>query len=402
MDEAGFKELKIHNEWELELSQGYYVCPYPSVCFVFKSAKKPSFNNRLKVVAAHIDQPCLTIKPNPEMIVEGYVKLNTEIYGSPILNTWFDRPLSIAGKVVLRSEDVFKPKIEYVDIEKSIMTIPNLAIHMNKEVNNGVKINKQEDLLPLVALINKQLENDNYFINYIANMLNVDVAEILDFELFVYIDEKGKIIGMNDDFISAPRLDDLSMVHAALTAMITSIPDSGINCIALFDNEEIGSRTKQGADSSLFNWVLEKIADSYYFNKSSYYRALLSNSLIISADLAHALHPNNINKHDPTNHPILGNGVVIKMSALQKYSTDSEAIGIFQQICDKAGIYYQKFVNHSNEVGGKTLGSILSSHLPIKCIDVGIPCLAMHSARELIAVEDHYNIFEVFKIFYKI
>ena len=400
LDKLGYKELKMGEEWIVEKGSKYYISPYPTCCFIFDVSKNFEEKDGFRIIASHTDSPCFRIKPSPEITENNYMKLNTEVYGGPILNTWFDRPLSLAGKVAIKSNDVFKPEIQYIDLEKAILTIPNLAIHMNREINKGVEINKQIDVLPLIGLLNEELNKDNYFMDYLADRLDVSVDQILDFDLYMYVMDESMIIGLNDEFISAPRLDDLAMVHASITALLESIPETGVNCVALFDNEEIGSKTKQGADSTLFAMVLERFAECLYSNKSNFNRALFTSTFMISADGAHALHPNKPQKHDPTNRPELGKGIVVKLSGNHSYVTDSESIAIFQQLCQEANVPFQKFVNHSNETGGKTLGPIASSYIPIRAVDVGHPTLAMHSAKELIACSDHLDIIKIFNKFF--
>ncbi|MFP4698177.1 MAG: M18 family aminopeptidase [Eubacteriales bacterium] len=399
LDNVGFIELKSDKDWDVRRGNRYYLSPYPSSLFVFDIPKEINLNNGFRIISAHTDQPCFRIKPSTEMREEGYLKINTEVYGGPILNTWLDRPLSIAGKVALRNEDVMNPKIEFIDIKKPIMIIPNLAIHMNKEVNKGFELNRQRDMIPLAGILNNQLNKEDYFLDFLAEHLKVNIEDILDFDLFVYLAEKGEVIGLYDDFISAPRLDDLAMVYASINAIIETKATSAINIVALFDNEEIGSRTKQGADSELFSMILERLTMELDIDKTQYYQSL-TKSFMISADMAHALHPNHPEKHDPTNQPMIGKGIVLKISGNQRYSTDSEAIAVFQQICEKGEIPYQKYVNRSDEVGGKTLGPLATAYVPVRSVDVGNPMLAMHSSRELMGVEDHYHTIEALKMFF--
>ncbi|TCT14621.1 aspartyl aminopeptidase [Natranaerovirga pectinivora] len=399
--EDGFKEICFEDEWQFDFGGSYFVSPFPSCLFAFSIPKRLEFNQGFRIISAHTDQPCFRVKPSPELTSEGYLKVNTEVYGGPILNTWMDRPLSVSGKVVLRSECVMAPDVRFIDIRKPIFIIPNLAIHMNREVNRGIELNRQVDMLPLAGLIDEKLNNNQFFMYYLAQELGVKTDDILDFDLFVYATEKGEIIGLSNELLSAPRLDDLAMVYGATTAIIESKPKTGVNIIALFDNEEIGSKSKQGADSILFNMVLEKMASGMYLERNQFLR-IFSKSFNVSADMAHAVHPNRPDKHDPTNRPVIGKGIVIKISGEQKYATDSESIGIFQQICEAAGVKYQKFVNRSDEIGGKTLGPITTSYVPIKTVDIGAPMLGMHSARELMGVSDCENVISVFNTFFSL
>lgn len=387
LKKAGFTELELSKNWTLTKAGKYYVKAYGTTLFAFTVGENLSDTLNFRIAAAHTDHPCFKIKPNAEMSNQDYLKLNTDVYGGPIVNTWLDRPLSIAGKVAIRSEQVFQPEIRYVDFESPLLTIPNLAIHMNREVNKGVELNRQSDTLPVLGLLKETLNKDQFFLEYLAKKLGVDVKDILDFDLYVYNCEEGCMVGMDEDFISAPRLDNLTSCYALLEAIIHGTRTKDVNVIALFDNEEIGSKTKQGADSNLLGFVLEKICDALSYNHTDFYNAILG-SMFLSVDVAHAIHPNRTEKSDPTNQVKLNEGFVIKLNSNQKYATDSEAIGIVQQICDSKEIKYQKYVNRSDIAGGGTLGSITSSWLPMMTVDMGIPMLAMHSARETMGAKD--------------
>lgn len=397
----GFSELKLNEKWQLKVGGRYFVIKNSSslIAFVINSDE---MKDGFRIIGSHSDSPTFRIKPNAEMSVENtYLKLNTETYGGAILSTWFDRPLAIAGRVVLKSKNALCPEEEIINIRKPICIIPNLAIHMNGTINDGYKFNKQKDTLPLVGLINETLEKDEFLLNEISNTLSVNKEDILDFDLYLYEYEKGSIIGPNEEFISSSRLDNLSMAHASLYGMIDSIGNRGINIAAIFDNEEVGSATKQGADSNMLLNVLERICISLEKDREDFFTAIYS-SFMISADLAHALHPNITEKHDPTNRPVMGGGPVIKISANQSYTSDAFSIGVYKNICEKCGVKYQQFVNRSDERGGSTIGPISSTHLDINSVDIGSPILSMHSIRELGSVQDHYNIYKTFVEFYQI
>lgn len=397
----GFEELNLNKKWQLKVGGKYFITKNMSsiIAFVINS---DSIEDGFRIIGTHSDSPTFRIKPNAEMTLENtYLKLNTESYGGAILSTWFDRPLSIAGRVVLKSENILFPKEEIININRPICIIPNIAIHMNRSVNEGYKFNKQKDTLPLVGLINETLEKDDFIINQISKELNVNKEEILDFDLYLYEYEKGSIIGPNEEFISSSRLDNLSMAHASLHGIINARGKNGINISCIFDNEEVGSSTKQGADSNMLINLLERICISLGKDREEFLSSLNS-SFMISADLAHALHPNIIEKHDPTNRPVMGNGPVIKISANQAYTSDAFSSGVYKNICDKCGVKYQQFVNRSDERGGSTIGPISATHLDINSVDVGSPILSMHSIRELGSVEDHYNIYKTFVEFYQI
>lgn len=398
----GFKKLNLQDKWNLEKEGKYYTSKNNSAIIAFKVGKGEIEEDGFKLIGAHTDAPTFKIKPSPEMRVENkYLKLNTEVYGGPILNTWFDRPLSIAGRVSVKTENLLKPKEILINMEKPLLIIPNLAIHMNREVNKGVEINAQTDTLPLVSNINDKFEKDNFLLKIISKHLNIEVESILDFELFLYGTEKGSLVGLNEEFISVGKLDNLSMVHAGLNGLIDSGVGRASNVLVCFDNEEVGSGTKQGAGSPMLRTILERITISMGKDKEDYYRAL-ANSFLISADQAHALHPNHIDKNDPTNKPVINGGPAIKLAANQAYTTDSFSSSVYQGICKAADIPLQRFVNRSDTRGGSTIGPISSSQLDIASVDIGNPILAMHSIRELGGVIDHYNIYKSFKEFYRI
>lgn len=397
----GFDELKMNEKWQLKVGGKYFITKNSSslTAFVINS---DNMQDGFRIIGSHSDSPTFRIKPNAEMTVENtYLKLNTEGYGGAILSTWFDRPLSIAGRVVLKSENVLYPREEIININRPVCIIPNIAIHMNRSINDGYKINKQKDTLPLVGLINDTLEKDKFLLKEISKELNIDKKDILDFDLYLYEYEKGSIIGPNEEFISSSRLDNLSMAHASLYGLIDSKGKHGINIVSIFDNEEVGSSTKQGADSNMLLNLLERICISLGKDREDFFSAIYS-SFMISADLAHALHPNIVEKHDPTNKPIMGGGPVIKISANQAYTSDAFSAGVYKNICEKCGVKYQQFVNRSDEKGGSTIGPISSTHLDINSVDIGSPILSMHSIRELGSVEDHFNIYKTFVGFYQI
>lgn len=399
LNENGFIEIKESDKWDLKAKGKYYVVKNDSALIAFEIGSGNIEETGLRLIGAHTDVPGFRIKPNPQMISEGkYIKLNTEVYGGPILHTWFDRPLSIAGKVSLRGKSPLKPETKLVNINKPLLIIPSLAIHMNREVNEGFKINKQVDTIPLLGLINEKLEKEDYLMNLLADELKVNKEDILNFELGLYEYEKGMLIGMNEELISSGRFDDLWMVYAGIRALIDSSENEATKVMICIDNEEIGSLTAEGANSTLLNNILERIAIGLGKNKEEYYRAL-ANSIMISADLAHAVHPNLGSKHDPTNRPILEGGPVLKIAASGSYSTDSFNGAIFAGVCETAGVPFQKFVNRSDVRGGTTIGPVTAANLTIPVIDMGAPVLGMHSIRELASVKDNYYTIKAFTEF---
>lgn len=399
LKDNGFIDLDPKSRWELKKNGRYFTVVNDSALIAFVIGEENVEEQGFRMIAAHTDSPGFKLKPFPDMRVKDYIKLNTESYGGPILHTWLDRPLSIAGRVALRSQNPFIPTKKLIDFKEPIVIIPSLSIHMNRTVNEGVKFNKQKDTLPLLGIESEEFGEKNRIFRLIAQNIDVKIEEILDFDLFLYTVEKGLITGMNKEFISSPKLDDLAMVHAGLEALIHAKPSSGINVLVCYDNEEIGSATRQGADSPILPYILERILLSLGKGREEYFRAL-ANSYMISADMAHALHPNYEEKQDPTHHPLINGGPVIKINANQKYATDADTSAVYQEICQKAGVPVQKFVNRSDELGGTTIGPIGATQLGIRCVDVGNSMLAMHSVRELGGVLDHEYIIKSFEAFY--
>ncbi|TGY42273.1 M18 family aminopeptidase [Clostridium sartagoforme] len=400
LDSNGFSEVKESDKWDLQKDGKYYVIKNDSALIAFTVGNGELEEDGFKLIGAHTDSPGFRIKANPEMVAEGkYLKLNTEVYGGPLLYTWFDRPLGIAGKVSLKGKSPLKPEVKLVNINKPLLIIPSVAIHMNRSVNEGFAVNKQKDALPLLALINEKFEKNNYLVNAIAKELNVEAESILGFDLGLYEIEKGSLTGINEEFISAGRLDDMWMVYAGIKALIDSKSNKSTKVMVCMDNEEIGSLTPQGANSALLLNILERIALALGKDREELHRAL-ANSIMISADLAHAVHPNAEEKHDPTNRPVLGNGPVLKTAASGSYSTDSYNAAIFEGLCSAANVPYQKFFNRSDVRGGTTIGPITSSLLTIPVMDMGAPLLSMHSIRELATVIDNVYSVKLFTEFF--
>ena len=386
----------------IEIGQKFYVTKNGSSIYAFHVGSRPLAEAGFHVICAHCDSPTFRIKPNAEICCEqGITKLNTELYGGAIMSTWFDRPLSLAGRVILRSDDAMHPATQLLHIRRPLLQIPNLAIHFNREVNDGVKLSKQKDMLPLLGIVTNELEKKQMLLNLIAEELQVDKKDIIDFDLYLYDTTPACTFGVHDEFISAGRLDDLSMVHAGLTALIESEGTAeATRILAIFDNEETGSQTKQGAGSPFLASIIQRIVLSQGGTTEDFHRAV-EKAFMVSADNAHAWHPNYSEKYDPTNHPVLGGGPVIKFNAAQKYASDALSAAVFQQLCEQAGVPCQRFVNHSDVAGGSTLGNILASSLPLRGVDIGNPILAMHSVRETGAAIDHEYCIKAFKQFYQ-
>ena len=380
-----------------------YTTKNDSSIYAFHIGKQPMADAGFRMICAHCDSPTFRIKPNAEMTSEGgIVRLNTEVYGGPIMSTWMDRPLSLAGRVILRTDDVMHPRTALLHIKRPLLTIANLAIHFNRQVNDGVKLSKQKDMLPLLGIISNELESGNMLMNVICEELQVKAADIIDFDLYLYDTTPACTVGVHDEFISAGRLDDLSMVHAGLMALLDSDKDTPevTSVLAIFDNEETGSQTKQGAGSPFLSQMLQRIVCQQGGSLENFYRSV-EKAFMVSADNAHAWHPNYSEKYDPTNHPVLGGGPAIKFNAAQKYASDAVSAAVFASICEKAGVPCQRFVNHSDVAGGSTLGNILASSLPLRGVDMGNPILGMHSVRETGSVKDHEYCIAAFSTFYK-
>ncbi len=400
LEEKGYTFLDIKSEWNIEKGGKYYTTKSDSALFAFQIGTDEPEESGLKLISAHSDSPGFKVKPQPEMLVnDKYLKLNTEVYGGPILMTWLDRPLSLAGRVLLKGDHPLFPKSQLIDFRKPLLIIPSIAIHLNRSVNDGVELNKQVDMLPLMGIVSDTLEKDNYLLKMIAEELKVDASDILDFDLFVYEYEKGCLVGPNQEFISSPKLDDLAMVHAGLKAMLAQNNSATTNILCVFDNEEVGSVTKQGAGSPVLRNIIERIMEKLGKSQEEYQRSIYK-SFMISADMAHSIHPNHPEKHDPVLHPIMNEGPVIKIHANQKYTTDGESGAIFETICKQADVPVQKFVNRSDMVGGSTLGNVSTGKIDIRTVDIGNPMLGMHSVRELGGTLDHSYVTKAFETFY--
>ena len=382
----------------------FFVTKNDSSIYAFRIGRKPLAEAGFHMICAHSDSPTFRIKPNAEMLCEGgLVKLNTEVYGGPIMSTWFDRPLTLAGRVIVRSQDVMRPDTMLLHIKRPLLQISNLAIHFNRQVNDGVKLSRQKDVLPLLGQITSQLEVGNLLLNVILEELNkqrpVSREDILDFDLYLADTAPACTFGVHNEFISSGRLDDLSMCFAGLEAILAAADSDTTQVLGIFDNEETGSQTKQGAGSPFLSYMLRRIALAQSGTEEAYYQAV-ERAFMISADNAHAWHPNYPEKYDPTNHPMLGGGPVIKFNAAQKYASDAASAAVFAGICAKAGVPCQRFVNHSDVAGGSTLGNILASSIPLRGVDMGNAILAMHSCRETGSVRDHEYCVKVFTEYY--
>ena len=392
LNAEGFIELVEGRSWQIEKGKKYYVTRNLSSIIAFKIPEN-DFKN-FHIVASHSDSPTFKIKENAEIEVNNkYVKLNTEKYGGMICSTWFDRPLSIAGRILVKEGKLVKTHL--VNIDKDLVIIPNLAIHMNRAVNDGYKYNAQIDMLPLYG----DNTSKGSLMKTVAQSVGVEEDSILGTDLFLYNRMRGTKIGANSEYISSPRLDDLECSYASLSAFLSETNSNSASVYCVFDNEEVGSGTKQGADSTLLYDVLRRINMCLGNSEEDYYK-LIASSFMVSADNAHALHPNYSDKSDPTNKVYINDGIVIKYNANQKYTTDAVSASIFKSICDSVNVPYQTFTNRSDILGGSTLGNISNAHVSLNTIDIGLAQLAMHSTYETAGAKDVTYLIEALKAFY--
>ncbi|MBQ7955435.1 MAG: M18 family aminopeptidase [Lachnospiraceae bacterium] len=390
--DKGYEQLDEKAVWALKKGGKYFAVRNQSalIAFAIPDGEICGFH----MTSSHSDSPTFKVKENPEMAVEDhYIKLNTEKYGGMIHSTWMDRPLSVAGRVTVLEDGKVLSKL--VNVDKDLLVIPSVAIHMNREVNNGVALNPQVDLLPLFAGDGKK----DTFMKTVAKAAGVKEADILSHDLFLYVRDKGRTLGRDGEFVLSPKLDDLQCVYASTVAMIESKPVNYINICAVFDNEEVGSGTKQGADSTFLEDVLCRIGEGLELSGSEYCR-LIADSFMISADNGHAVHPNHPEKADPTNRPYINGGIVIKYHGSQKYATDAMSAGVLKSLCKEADVPCQTYANRSDIAGGSTLGNISTAHVSVPTVDIGLPQLAMHSAVETGGTLDTQYAVKMFKVFY--
>ena len=380
LTENGFEVLSEKEYWKLVPGGKYLVTRNNSALIAFCIPEKES--RVFHIMASHSDSPSFKIKENPEIKVDNsYVKLNVEKYGGMLMAPWFDRPLSVAGRVIIRRNGGLEEKL--VNIKRDLVMIPNLAIHMNREANNGVAYNPQKDLQPLFAAGN----TDRTLLEIIAEQTGIKKEDIISHDLFLYNRMPGTVWGADREFVSSARLDDLQCAFASMEGLLRAQNHESIAVHCVMDNEEVGSGTKQGAASTFLKDTLLRINMGLGRTYEEYLMTL-AGSFMVSADNAHALHPNYTDKTDPTNHPVLNKGIVIKFNANQKYCTDAVSAAIFKELCTKAGVPYQTFVNRSDIAGGSTLGNISNTQGPMNTVDIGLPQLAMHSPYETAGVKD--------------
>ncbi len=389
----GFTYLDEFSPWQLKRGGNYYTIKDKTSLIAFKIGLK-SHSTRYNIVASHLDSPNLKIKPNGLIDGKNFTSLNVEVYGGPIFSTWFDRPLSIAGRIILKKGNTFESK--NINIDEDLLVIPNMSVHLNPDANSGMKINPQVDLLPLLS------EGGRYktIEAFLSEKLGIKENDIISHDLSVYNRDVPKVIGANQEYFISPRIDNLECAYSSLEGFLEANNEKSINVYASFNNEEVGSMTKQGADSTFLYDTLQRISSVLGESLENFLIAQ-SNSVIVSADNAHSIHPNHPEKSDPTNNVKMNGGIVLKHNASYRYTTDALSESIMIESCNKAGAAYQHYTNRSDQRGGGTLGAISSSHLSIPSVDIGLAQLAMHSASETAGTKDYQTMIDTLKAFYE-
>lgn len=396
LESAGFKRLAEEEHWEIRAGGRYYVMRNDSALLAFEV---PQRFEGIRITASHCDSPYFKIKENPEMSRQGYVVLNVERYGGMILAPWFDRPLGAAGRLCVQTEDG-DVRTCLVDFHEDLLMIPSLAIHMDRSVNEGVKWNVQDQMLPLYALMGSMDESSSgSLVKRAASLAGVAAENVLGYDLYVYNRQKGCIWGPEGEFLSAPRLDDLQCAFACLKGFLGGTRQEHLCVYALLDNEEVGSFTRQGAASTFLKDVLKRLylALGRDFEQ---YQMDLAKGFMLSTDNAHAVHPNFAGKADPVNRPVIGRGVVLKFAASQKYCTDAYSAALFRKLSTKAGCPVQVYTNRSDMAGGSTLGNLSNNQVSIPTADIGLPQLAMHSPFETAGTRDGEDLVRITRLFF--
>ena len=391
--ENGYTELKEYEKWKIEPGHAYFVKRNDSSIIAFEIPEKGFAP--FMAAAAHTDSPSFRIKPHPEMKGSGCVRINTEGYGGMLCAPWFDRPLSCAGRLMVKTENGFESRLFKSD--QDLFLIPSLAIHMNRTANDNASLNKQKDLMPLFTL---DSEEKLSLYDVIAEEAGIEPDSILDSDLLLYVREEPRVWGAKKEFISAGHLDDLYCAWGLTQGMIQSEHENAIKALALFDNEEVGSLTKQGAYSTFFYDTLKRISISLGKDEEDFLMAL-SESFLVSADNAHAVHPNYPEKMDPVNQPKMNGGIVIKFNGNQKYTSDAYSASVMRRVCEKAEVPVQEFVNRSDSAGGSTLGNLSNVQVSLNAVDIGLAQLAMHSCYETAGLKDGEYLVKAMKCYYE-
>lgn len=393
LEEKGFVRLLEHQSWKLEPGCGYYVTRNGSSVIAFRIPEQ-SFEG-FQLICSHTDSPSFKVKEHPEMEADKkYTKLNVEKYGGMLCAPWFDRPLSVAGRVLVREGNEIRQVL--VNVDRDLLMIPSMAIHMNRNANDGYAYNAQTDMCPVFG--DEQAKDS--FVQLIAEQAGVEVDQILGTDLFLYNRQKGCIWGGAEEFVASPRLDDLQCLYASLQGFLAAEQPGSASVFCAFDNEETGSVSRQGAASTFLQDTLRRINYALGHSEEEYLR-LIAGSFMISADNAHAVHPNHPEAADPVNRPQMNHGIVIKYNANQKYTTDAVSAAVFESLCEKAGVPYQVFTNRSDMAGGSTLGNISNTQVSMRCVDIGLAQLAMHSPYEMAGKKDTLYLKRVSEMFYR-
>lgn len=394
LDQAGYQRLKECDGWTLEQGGKYYVTRNGSSIIAFHVGQQLD-NYHFQITASHSDSPSYKVKEKAELKGKGgYLQLNTEGYGGMICSSWLDRPLSLAGRVLVRQGNVVETRL--LNIDRDLLLIPNVAIHMNREVNSGMKYNQQVDMLPLFSAGEC---GENSYYELIAQELGVKPENVVGCDLYLYPRVAPSLWGAKEEFISSPRLDDLQCTYTSMKALVDSHNPHGVNVCCCFDNEEVGSGTKQGALSTFLRDVLQRVHAALGHAPEDYFRAV-AKSFMVSCDNAHAVHPNHPEKTDGENCVYMNQGIVVKFSANQKYTTDGISAAIFMQLCKDAQVPVQTFANRSDMAGGSTLGNLSTQQVSLHTVDVGLPQLAMHSTYETAGVKDSAYMVQALTAFY--
>ena len=391
LKENGFEELQEGSPWDLKEGGKYYTVRNGSsmIAFVIPTRNYTGF----MIAASHSDSPAFRIKENPEIIADGYTRLNVEGYGSMLYAPWFDRPLSIAGRIVVREDTRLITKL--VNIDRDLLMIPSLAIHMDRNINEKHELNPQKELCPILG----DEKEKGVLMRLIAAEADVKAEDILGYDLYLYVRDKATVWGADREFIAAPHIDDLQCTFGDMIALLEAEPKESIPVMAVFDNEEVGSRTKQGAFSTFLEDTLNRIHIACGKSEEEK-RTCIASSFMVSADNAHALHPSYTEKADPANRPLMNKGIVLKYSSYQKYATDAVSAAVFKEICERADVPYQVFTNRSDMISGSTLGNISTVHVSLNTVDIGLPQLAMHSPYETAGVKDTDYLIKAMKVYF--
>jgi aspartyl aminopeptidase len=390
-----YQALDEREVWQLKKGQGYLVVRGGSSIIAFKLGQSELVNMGLRIIGAHTDSPGLRLKPKASFDGGGYVRIGVEVYGGPILATFADRDLSLAGRVSVRNGDGFETKL--VKFDQPVLRLPNLAIHMNREVNEqGLKFNKQTELPLILSALENNLDSDQTFISILSSALGVSADAIINWELNVFDTQKGIFWGAHQEFIADSQLDNLASCHAALTALLATDKPISTTLCAFFDHEEVGSQSAAGAGGSFLADIIQRISNNLGLSEEAQKQGL-ANSFFISADMAHAYHPNFPAAYEPCHHALVNHGPVIKTNANQRYSTGADTAAKFIQLCEHAGVPYQQYAHRTDLGCGSTIGPIVAANLGIASVDVGSPMWAMHSLRESAGALDHEYMIKVFK-----